>query len=108
MTLKLFAGALLKFILGVVLVGTLIFLPAGSLGFFNGWLLMAILFILMFFAGLVMMAKNPDLLKSRLHAKEKQREQSAVVCLSGLMFLVGFIVAGIGFRFSWYTLPKVV
>lgn len=106
MTLKLFISAITKFLSGVALVGLLIFLPAGSLTFFNGWWLLGILFIPMFFAGIVMMLKNPDLLKSRLNAKENRKEQSLVVKLSGLMFLVGFIVAGLGFRFNWYTLPK--
>ena len=105
MTLKLFLGAITKFLLGVALVGLLIFLPAGTFSYFNGWLLMSILFVPMFFAGIVMMFKNPDLLKSRLNAKEKQQEQSLVVKLSGLMFLAGFIVAGLGVRFHWYTLP---
>ena len=108
MTMKLFIGAITKFLLGVVLVGILIFLPAGTFSFFNGWLLMGILFIPMFFAGIVMLFKNPDLLKSRLDAKEKQREQSLVVKLSGLMFLAGFVVAGLGVRFGWYALPKPV
>ena len=108
MTAKLFAQAILKFLLGVVLVGTLIFLPAGTLLFFNGWLLMGILFIPMFLAGIVMMIKNPDLLKSRLDAKEKQKDQDLVVKLSGLMFLGGFIVSGLGFRFQWFSLPKSV
>ena len=106
MTVKLFVGAILKFLLGVVLVGVLIFLPAGTLAFFNGWLLKGILFIPMFCAGIVMMFKNPELLKSRLDAKEKQKDQSMVVKLSGLMFLAGFIVAGLGFRFGWFVLPK--
>ena len=106
MTLKLFISAITKFILGVALVGLLIFLPAGTLSFFGGWLLMGILFIPMFFAGIVMMFKNPNLLKSRLNAKEKRQEQSLVVKLSGLMFVAGFIVAGLGFRFNLYTLPK--
>ena len=108
MTAKLFIQAILKFLLGVLLVGALIFLPAGSLAFFPGWLLMGILFIPMFFAGIVMMIKNPDLLKSRLDAKEKQKDQSMVIKLSGLMFLAGFIVAGLGFRFGWFILPKIV
>ena len=108
MTMKLFIGAITKFLLGVVLVGVLIFLPAGTFSFFNGWLLMGILFIPMFLAGIVMLFKNPDLLKSRLDAKEKQREQSLVVKLSGLMFLAGFVVAGLGVRFGWYALPKPV
>ena len=108
MTLKLFISAITKFILGVALVGLLIFLPAGSLSFFGGWLLLGILFIPMFFAGIVMMFKNLDLLKSRLNAKEKRQEQSLVVKLSGLMFVAGFIVAGLGFRFNLYILPKSV
>ena len=103
--MKLFVGAITKFLLGVALVGVLIFLPAGTLSFFNGWLLMGVLFIPMFFAGIVMMIKNPRLLESRLNAKEKQQEQNLVVKLSGLMFLAGFIVAGLGVRFGWFTLP---
>ena len=106
MMTKLFIQAIIKFLLGVILVGLLIFLPAGTVSYFNGWLLMGILFVPMFFAGFVMMFKNPELLKKRLNAKEKQQEQNVVVKLSGLMFLVGFILAGLGFRFGWYTLPK--
>ena len=108
MTIKLFIQAITKYLLGIVLVGVLIFLPAGTLSFFNGWLLMGILFVPMFIAGLVMMCKNPNLLKSRLNAKEEQKDQDLVVKLSGLMFLAGFIVAGLGARFDWYTLPKSV
>lgn len=103
---KLLMQAVVKFLLGVVLVGLLIFLPAGSLRFMNGWLLMSVLFVPMFLAGIVMLWKNPALLEKRLNAKEKQREQNIVVKLSGLMFLVGFIVAGLGFRFDWYMLPR--
>ena len=106
MKMKLFVQAITKFILGVVLVGVLIFLPAGTIRYMNGWLLMGILFVPMFLAGIVMMFKNPGLLKSRLDAKEKQQEQNLVVKLSGLMFLGGFIVAGLGYRFGWYVLPK--
>lgn len=106
--MNLFVSAILKFTLGVVLVGVLVFLPAGTLEYFNGWLFMGILFIPMFLAGLVMLAKNPKLLQSRLDAKEKQKEQDLVVKLSGLMFLAGFIVAGLGVRFGWYMLPKPV
>lgn len=108
MTAKLFFGAFAKFFLGVLLVGVLIFLPAGTLSFFGGWLLMGILFIPMFLAGIVMMVKNPALLKSRLNAKEKQKDQSLVVKLSGLMFIAGFVVSGLGVRFGWYTLPTPV
>lgn len=103
--MKLFLGAIAKFLLGVVLVGLLIFLPAGTLAFFNGWLLMGLLFLPMLLAGIVMIIKNPRLLQSRLDAKETQREQNLVVKLSGLMFLTGFTVAGLGVRFHWYTLP---
>lgn len=103
---SLFAEAIAKFLLGVVLVGVLIFLPAGTLCFPGGWLLMGILFVPMFGAGLVMLAKNPNLLKSRLKAKEKRAEQDMVVKLSGLMFLVGFIVAGLDFRFGWLPLSE--
>lgn len=106
MSVKLFFEALIKFSLGTILVGLLIFLPAGTFSYFNGWLLMGILFLPMFLAGIVMMFKNPYLLKTRLDAKEKQNEQSLVVKLSGLMFLAGFIVAGLGFRFNWFVLPK--
>lgn len=106
MTKKLFIQAIAKFLLGVVLVGALIFLPAGTLSYTYGWLFMGILFAPMFLAGLVMMAKNPSLLEKRLNAKEKLKEQSLVVKLSGLMFLVGFILAGLGVRFGWYVLPR--
>ena len=105
MTVKLFIQAILKFLLGVVLVGVLIFLPAGSLAYFNGWLLMGVLFVPMFFSGIVMLVKNPELLKSRLDAKEKEKDQDLVVKLSGLMFIGGFAVAGLGYRFGWYMLP---
>ena len=105
MTVKLFISAITKFLLGVVLVGLLIFLPAGTFEYIQGWILMAILFIPMFCAGVVMMFKNPGLLASRLDAKEKRGKQSIVVKLSGLMFLCGFIVAGLGVRFDWYMLP---
>ena len=108
MSAKLFVQAILKFTLGVVLVGLLIFLPAGTFAFPAGWLLMTILFVPMFLAGIVMMCRNPDLLRSRLNAREKQGEQQLVVKLSGLMFLVGFILAGLDFRFGWLPMPKTV
>ncbi len=108
MDLKLFFQALFKFVAGVILIGILIFLPAGTLSFTNGWILMVILFIPMFFVGIIMMIKNPSLLEKRLNAKENEREQGTVVLLSGLMFLFGFIVAGLDFRFGWFPLPKAV
>lgn len=105
MTGKLFCQAILKFILGAVLVGLLIFLPAGTVQYWNGWLLMGLLFIPMFFAGIVMMLKNPELLKKRLNSRETQAEQSLVIQLSGLMFICGFVLAGLNFRFGWLILP---
>ena len=106
MSKKLFLQAILKFVFGVLLVGLLVFLPAGTLQYFQGWLFMGILFVPMFIAGIVMMVKNPQLLESRLNAKEKQSDQNLVVKLSGLMFLAGFLVAGLDFRFGWLTLSK--
>ncbi len=106
MTMKLFFEAITKFSAGVVLTGLLLFLPAGTLSFANGWLLMGIMFVPMFFLGVVMMLKSPELLKKRFNLKEKQQEQKNVVKLSAVMFSAGFIVAGLGFRFDWYTLPK--
>ena len=108
MNFKLFIQAILKFLLGVILVGLFVFLPAGTLSYFQGWLFMGILFIPMFCAGIVMMFKNPYLLKKRLKAKEKEAEQNLVVKLSGLMFLVGFVMAGLNYRFGWYVLPRYV
>ena len=93
MTKKLFFSAIIKFTLGLVLIGLLIFLPAGTINFVNAWIFMGLLFVPMFIAGIVMMFKNPYLLEKRLDAKEKQSEQSLVVKFSGLMFLAGFIVA---------------
>ena len=103
--MKLFMQAISKFLLGVIMVGVLIFWPAGTLEYSAGWLLMGILFIPMFAAGIVMLRKNPDLLKSRLDAKEKRGEQSLVVKCSGLMFLAGFVTAGLDHRFGWCKLP---
>ena len=108
MSFKLFFEAITKFLLGIILVGLLIFLPAGTFSYFNGWLFMGILFIPMFIAGIVMMFKNPELLKKRLDSKEKESEQGLVLKLSGLMFLLGFIIAGFGVRFNWYTVPETV
>lgn len=106
MTKGLFYQAISKFILGLVVVSILIFLPAGTLYFWNAWLLMGILFIPMFFAGIVMMFINPELLKKRLYAKEQQAEQNLVIKLSGLMFVVGFVIAGLNFRFEWVIIPN--
>ena len=98
--------ALVKYFLGVILLGTLVFLPAWSLHYWQGWLLMGILFVPMFVAGLVMLAKNPDLLRKRLNAKEQEAEQKAVVKLSGLLFIIAFVIAGLNWRFGWWVLPN--
>lgn len=103
--MKLFLEAVVKFICGALLVGALIFLPAGTIGYTYGWLLMGLLFVPMFIAGLVMLAKSPGLLKKRLDVKEKQGAQKGVVAFSGLMFVGGFVVAGLDFRFGWSAVP---
>ena len=105
MDAKLFAQAIVKFLGGVLMVGLLLFLPAGTFRYWQGWLLMGILFIPMFIAGLIMMKKSPDLLRKRLDVKEKQSEQKAVIGLSALMFLAAFVVAGLNVRFGWLALP---
>ena len=105
---KLFAQAMLKFFGGLVLVGALLFLPAGAFDLWQAWLLIGALFIPMFIAGLVMMWKNPALLRKRLNAREEQAEQKAVVALSGLMFLAAFVLAGLNRRFRWIVLPDAV
>lgn len=105
MTAKLFVQAIGKFLFGLVLIGLLLFLPAWSLKYWNGWLFLDILFVPMFIAGIVMMFKNPELLKKRLNAKEEEQEQKTVIALSGLMFLAAFIVAGLNYRFHWIVLP---
>ena len=108
MSVKLFFQAIIKFILGVVVIGGLLFIPANSFEYWNGWLFMALLFIPMFGAGLVLMVKNPELLKKRLNAKEKENEQKQVILFSAVMFLAGFIIAGLNYRFKWIELPNIV
>ncbi|MBR2471492.1 MAG: isoprenylcysteine carboxylmethyltransferase family protein [Clostridia bacterium] len=106
--MQLFLQAITKLILGIILMGVFIFIPAGTIYFPNGWLLMAVLFVPMFIAGVFMMFKTPELLKRRLNAKEQQKEQKLVVKLSGIMFIFGFIVSGLDFRLGWSCLPKSV
>ena len=108
MSKSLFVQAISKFTLGLVLTGLLLFGPAGTLAFWNGWLLMVILFVPMFFVGVVLMIKNPQLLQSRLKSREKLDDQDAVVKLSALMFLCGFAAAGLNYRFRWSALPRAV
>ena len=106
MDAKLFCQAISKFIIGLVMVGVLIFLPAGSFMYWQGWLLIGILFVPMFIAGLIMMKKSPELLRKRLNVKEEEIEQKTVIMLSGIMFLAAFVVAGLNFRFGWIVLPE--
>ena len=106
MDMKLFFQALTKFLLGAVIFGLLIFLPAGSLQYWQGWLMMYVLFIPMIFAGLSMMLNNPELLRKRLNAKEEQKEQKWVVALSTVIFVAAFVVAGLNWRFQWIVLPE--
>lgn len=106
--MKLLINALVKFFCGFLLVGLLIFLPAGTLAFAKGWLLMGLLFGPMFIAGLVMLAKSPEFLAKRLDVKEKRSAQQGVVKLSGIMFIAGFVVAGLDFRFGWSNMPQAV
>lgn len=106
MTKELFFQAISKFALGLILIALLLFLPAGTLRYWNGWLLIAILFVPMFFAGIVMMLRNPELLRKRLNAKEDEAEQKTVIFLSGIMFLLAFVTAGLNFRFGWIVMPR--
>lgn len=108
MSVKLFIEAVIKFLLGVVLIGLLIFLPAWTIDYINGWLFMVVLFVPMIIIGIIMMIKNPKLPASRLDVKEKQKEQGVVIKLSGLMFVTGFILAGLDYRFKWLQLPPIV
>ena len=108
MSVKLFFQAIIKFLLGLIIVGLLLFIPAGTINYWNGWLFMGLLFIPMFVAGIILMIKNPELLRKRLDAKEKQNEQKQVILFSGLMFLAGFIIAGLNYRYNWITIPNTV
>ena len=103
---ELLRQALGKLLLGVLLTALLLFLPAGTLHWWNAWLLMAVLFVPMLIAGLVMLFKAPELLRRRLNAKERQTEQKGVIAWSGLLFIASFLLAGFGFRFGWYMLPR--
>lgn len=105
MTPKLFLQALTKFVLGLLTIGLLLFLPAGTFNFWQAWLFIGVLFVPMFIAGIVLMIRQPELLRKRLDAKEQQQEQKWVVALSGLMFIAVFVVAGPNRRFEWFLLP---
>ena len=105
MNRNLLTQSLIKFLAGIILTGLLVFLPAGSFAYWQGWLLMGILFIPMFLAGIVMLVKSPDLLSKRLNAKEKESAQKTVVALSGLLFIISFVTAGLNWRLNWWILP---
>ena len=108
MKTKLFFQAFVKFFAGLIIISALLFISAGTLAYWQAWLFIAILFIPMFVAGIVMMIKNPSLLRKRLNAKEEQSEQKTVIALSGFMFLAAFITSGLNFRFGWIVLPDFV
>jgi len=103
--MKLLFNALSKYVAGLILVGLLLFLPAGSFAYLNGWLFIALLFLPMLFLGIFLFLKAPALLEKRLSAKEKEKPQKGVVAVSGLLFLLGFIVAGLDHRFGWSHIP---
>lgn len=108
MDIKLFFQAITKFILGVLVIGLLLFIPANTIYYWNGWLFMGLLFVPMFIAGIILMIKNPELLRKRLNAKEKENEQKQVIAVSGLMFLFGFIIAGLNYKYNWIVIPNIV
>lgn len=108
MNIKLFIQAIIKYVFGVLIVGGLLFIPAKSFEYWNGWLFMGLLFIPMFIAGVILMMKNPELLRKRLNAKEQENEQKWVLLFSGLMFISGFIVAGLNYKYKWIEVPNIV
>ena len=106
--MKLFLNGLIKFICGLLLVGALVFIPAGTFKYFYGWLFILIMFVPIFILGIVLFVKSPELLKKRLDGKEKEKTQKGVVGISAILFLAGFIIAGLDFRFGWSNVPKSV
>ena len=106
--MKLLLNALTKFICGIILVAILIFLPAGTFNYIDGWIFMGVLFVPIFILGIVLLTKSPELLKKRLDGKEKENTQKGVVAFSGLIFLGGFIVAGLDFRYGWSGMHYIV
>lgn len=108
MNIKLFFWAIIKFSLGLIIVGLLLFLPANTFKYWNAWLFICLLFVPMFIAGIVLMIINPDLLRKRLNAKEKEVKQKFVVLFSGLMFVLGFVIAGLNFKYEWLILPNII
>ena len=105
---KLFIQAITKFVFGFIIIALLLFIPAGTLNYLNAWLFIGILFVPMFIVGIILMIKNPDLLRKRLNSKEKEAEQGILLLLGGVMFICGFVVAGLNYRFEWIILPKYI
>lgn len=108
MNKKLLLQAIIKYIFGVLIIGALLFIPANTFEYWNAWLFMGLLFIPMFIAGIILIIKNPELLRKRLNAKEKENEQKWVLLLSGLMFISGFITAGLNYKYEWIEIPNAV
>ena len=106
--MKLLFQAIFKFILGVLMLALLLFIPAGTFNYWNAWLLMGLLFIPMFIAGIILWIKNPDLLRKRLNVKEKEGEQKKVIGMSAIIFIIGFVLAGFDFRYGWSNMPLCV
>ena len=105
---KLFIQAITKFIVGFIIIALLLFIPAGTLNYWNAWLFICILFVPMFIVGIILMIKSPDLLRKRLNSKENESEQEVVLLLGGVMFICGFVVSGLNYRFEWIILPKMI
>ena len=105
---KLFIQAITKFIVGFIIIALLLFIPAGTLNYWNAWLFICILFVPMFIVGIILMIKSPDLLRKRLNSKEKESEQGILLMVCGVMFICGFVVSGLNYRFEWIILPKMI
>lgn len=108
MSMKLIAEGIIKFLSGLIIVGSLLFIPAGTLQYYNAWLFIGLLFVPMFIVGVILIMKNPELLKKRLNAKENENQQKFVIAISGIMFIAGFIIAGLNFKYKWIVLPDIV
>ena len=105
---KLFIQAITKFIVGFIIIALLLFIPAGTLNYWNAWIFICILFVPMFIVGIILMIKSPDLLRKRLNSKEKESEQGILLMVCGVMFICGFVVSGLNYRFEWIILPKMI
>lgn len=108
MNIKLLFSAVVKFLAGVLMISLLLFIPAGTLYYPKAWLLLGVMFVPMLILGIILMLKSPELLAKRLNSKEKENTQKTVVALSLLMFIAGFVVSALDFRFSWFPVPDFV